>query len=181
MVFQGREPRVPEQAPVDPCCEYGRQKARVEEWLRENAPDRSAIVRITKVLSARMPLFVRWRDELARGHPIRPFSDLTMAPVWIDTAVDALLEIGKMQRGGVYHVSASEDVSYAEAARHVFANGNARNLVLPISVERADFPVVTRQKYTSLGMAATSRMIGMAAPTPYKALDQLTQSWTQVC
>ncbi len=71
-----------------PRVEYGRQKVAVEKQLLEFG-SRSGIVRLTKVLNAGHGLLCGWRDAMLQGKFICPLSDMVMAPLTVDLAVQA--------------------------------------------------------------------------------------------
>ncbi len=66
-----------------------------------------------------MPLITGWIDCLPRGEPIRPFSDLMIAPLSMAIVTDALAKIAEGRHGGMFQASGARDVSYAEVARHI--------------------------------------------------------------
>ena len=66
-----------------------------------------------------MPLITGWIDCLPRGEPIRPFSDLMIAPLSMAIVTDALAKIVEGRHGGIFQASGARDVSYAEVARHI--------------------------------------------------------------
>lgn len=75
LVIDGIKPfRLPDE-PTCPRTEYGRQKAEVEAALA-NLGDRAALIRLTKVFHARMPLTLGWVQSLREGKPIRLFAAL---------------------------------------------------------------------------------------------------------
>jgi dTDP-4-dehydrorhamnose reductase len=172
-VFSGRSKLTSESSPVDPCSEYGRQKAQAEERLAGLGAGLS-IVRMTKVLSVEMRLLRQWRDELDRGQVIQPYADLLMAPVSLHHAVTAPIEIGNARRCGVFHLSGQRDVNYAEfARRYTQAIGANAHLVHPQ-------PAVTsalayRPLHASLDMSATTESTGIQAQPLDRVLADLTR------
>ena len=68
---------------------------------------------------AATPLLLGWIAALRKGEAIRPFSDMPLAPVPLDFAVEALVAVAAARAEGVVQVSAEEDITYAEAARFV--------------------------------------------------------------
>ena len=57
LVFEGNRPFMPAEAECGPVTEYGRQKAEVERILLGEL-ERVAVVRLTKVVNNRFPLFL---------------------------------------------------------------------------------------------------------------------------
>jgi dTDP-4-dehydrorhamnose reductase len=101
--------------PYAPRTEYARQKAEVEQRLRQ-LPG-TCVVRFTKIFGCGVPLLRAWCEALHRGQPIRPFSDMPMAPVPLEFAAKALAAVATARAAGIVQVSAAEDITYAAAAR----------------------------------------------------------------
>ncbi|MBI4963464.1 MAG: sugar nucleotide-binding protein [Desulfomonile tiedjei] len=98
-----------------PVTEYGRQKARAEQEIARLG-NAAVIVRFTKILGPGQPLFAEWAKEMKRGHTIHPFSDMYFAPVPLSCAVSVLGLVSDRLLSGILQVSASTDLSYADAA-----------------------------------------------------------------
>lgn len=113
-VFDGRRPFPLPYDPVSPETEYGRQKAVVEERLLRHFPS-SLIVRLSKVVSADLPLFTSWKAALKRKQVIRPFSNLYLSPLSLADAADALHAAMTAGERGILHLSGRDQISYAEA------------------------------------------------------------------
>ena len=114
LVFDGSTAYSDALRPVSPRTEYGRQKAEAERELL-SLPG-TAVVRMSKVLGLDWPLGKKWRAALEGGLPIHPFSDMVMAPMSIDFAVDVLVKVGSAKAEGIHQISADHDIAYAEAA-----------------------------------------------------------------
>ncbi len=114
-VFDGAKPhRLPDD-PVSPVTVYGRQKAEAERQISQWG-DSVAIVRFTKILEPKPPLFIEWAESLKHGKIIHPFSDMFMAPIPLSCAVSVLRLVADRRLPGTLQVSGESDVSYAEAA-----------------------------------------------------------------
>lgn len=90
MVFDGSVPSVKSNAPTCPVTEYGRQKVQVEEWLQENVPNQSCIVRLTKVMPR--------KNE--QGF------------LCLDEVVDVLMQVAEKKVIGIVQVSGTQKVRY---------------------------------------------------------------------
>jgi dTDP-4-dehydrorhamnose reductase len=131
LVFDGSKgfPSV-DDAP-NPTGAYGLQKAKAEKILRELC-DRVAIVRLTKVVHPAMPLLLDWAAALRRGEVIHPYCDMVFSPIPLDYVVRALQSIAARRSGGIIHLSAETDVSYASLAASLARQLNVtRDLVQP--------------------------------------------------
>jgi dTDP-4-dehydrorhamnose reductase len=165
-VFDGS---VPFRSPRDPCCpvtEYGRQKAEVERQLSQaGAP--GAIVRLTKILGPRTPLFATWAEALRRGQSIQPFSDMPLAPVPLSCVVSILLLIAGRRLPGIFQVSGDRDITYEAAARTgASAIGADPRLVKPVKaaqngVDTEPFLPV----HTTLDMEVLRLTLGIVPPS----------------
>ncbi len=115
-VFDGKLPyRMPNDS-FSPVTEYGRQKAEVERQISQWR-DMTAIVRFTKILDPRYPLFFDWLKLLKKGEPVQAFSNMFMAPVSLSCAILVLQLVANRCMSGIIQVSGNQDISYAEAAR----------------------------------------------------------------
>lgn len=118
LVFDGCQPQCPANAPFSPQAEYGRQKAEVEQALAQ-WPDRTAVVRLTKVFHPGLPLLQNWRRELEAGRPVKAFADYRCSPIPLRLVVAGLARIALERRPGCWQFSGPADVSYAELAQQV--------------------------------------------------------------
>jgi len=91
-VYDGRAARVPSRTPPVPVTDYGRLKVEAEAQFLALG-EAASIVRLTKVLDMRQPLFVRWIETLARDEPVTAFADLGFAPISLAAAIRALLAV----------------------------------------------------------------------------------------
>lgn len=133
LVFDGGKKLPTIDEPCVPITEYGRQKADAEARLLRLG-EMVQVIRYTKVVQSPMPLLAEWRKSLEAGISVSPFSDMSFSPVPLDFAVKVTLDIALTGGSGVWHVSGSEDVSYAEAARMIAKDLNVdASLVRPVS------------------------------------------------
>ena len=169
-VFDGETPFSKATDPTNPQTEYGRLKAEAEERLLELG-DRVAVARFGKIIAPRMPLFADWAACLKAGKAIRPFSDMVMAPVSLSFAVEVLRRIVQWQLHGITQVSATEDITFANAARYLANNLCAdASLIEPVSFKESEFEFSPR--HTTLDSTRLAEC-GLHPPPPTSALDQL--------
>ena len=170
LVLSGLCARQAANGPYAPQTEYARQKAQVEQCLRR-LPG-TCVVRFTKVLGRGTPLLCDWCDALRKGQPIHPFADMPMAPVPIDFAVAALAAVASARAKGVVQVSASEDVTYAQAARYVAVQiGASAELVQPIAAAESGIAIEHVPRHTTLDATRLQREFGLAPPSPWDAIE----------
>jgi len=170
-VFDGSEICPEERAPQSQNTEYGRQKAEAERQLMDLDGGRGnvAIVRITKAFSPDTPLIRRFVQHISRGERFGAFADLYISPVSLRYVVESLLEIERRRIGGIFHLSGSVELSYADFARRLAMElGVSPDLVRDSSVDQSPSPVLYRPRHPALGMAQTEKKVGLA-PEPIDA------------
>lgn len=102
---------------TSPLTVYGRLKAEAETRLLTELPYSVAVLRMTKVLDPDNWLIRRWVADLLRGEEIQSLADMRMAPVSEELAAQSLLNLAWARQPGIFHLSASRDITYFEAAR----------------------------------------------------------------
>lgn len=161
-VFDGVDELPYPHTPTRPLNLYGAQKAETEATLAETAGDNFslAIVRPTKVLAPSTPLLVEWEAALARGTVICPHAWRSMAPLSVGWTTRAIATIAANRAAGIWHLSASEDVSFADFAKQWAASrGFPPHLIQP--EERSDLS----PSRARIDMQATMQRFGLSSPT----------------
>lgn len=173
LVFDGSVPFVPADAPRCPRTAYGRMKAEVEtELFALDAA--TTVVRLTKVVGRPLPVFTRWREALARGEPVHPFSDMVMAPVTLAVAASVIAAAAREPLGDILQVSARADVSYAEVARRLAARwGFSADLVKPMVTAGAGLRLEHVPSHTTLDPSAVRDRLGLEPPDPWAAVEEV--------
>ena len=172
-VFDGAIARVPADAPPSPRTAYGRMKAEAEAAIR-GLGELATVVRLTKVVHRRMPLFAGWFESLARGRPVEPYADLPLAPLTPHFAAAALVAALGPGVGAVVQVSATDDVTYADVAvRMARAAGRPVELVRPVSVAAAGSDLEHVPLHATLDTTTLRQRLGFEPPCPWTAVDAL--------
>ena len=173
LVFDGSVPFVPADAPRCPRTAYGRMKAEVEtELFALDAA--TTVVRLTKVVGRPLPVFTRWREALARGEPVHPFSDMVMAPVTRVVAASVIAAAAREPLGDILQVSARADVSYAEVARRLAVRwGFSADLVKPMVTAGAGLRLEHVPSHTTLDPSAVRDRLGLQPPDPWAAVEEV--------
>jgi dTDP-4-dehydrorhamnose reductase len=172
LVFDGSSPRIGVDAPVAPQTAYGRQKAGMEKLLRKEF-EKVAVVRLTKVVHPRLPLFQKWRADLRTGLTISPMSDLVFSPIELSLVTRELLALAVNFRSGIYQLSGDQDVTYLEAAQLLAATlGIDSEKIAPKTCAEAGLsvrnPPYTTLEYRSPGSSS-------AAPSATSTLASIFQ------
>ena len=171
LVFDGRTPFTPATAPRHPHTAYGRMKAEAEERLLALGTG-TTVVRLTKVIGRSLPVIDRWRESLARGEPIRPLTDLVIAPVSLDLATTVIAAAAREPLSPILQVSARADVSYADvAARLAHRWGAAADLVRPASAAELGLALEHLPAHTTLDASLMRDRLGIEPPDPWAAID----------
>jgi dTDP-4-dehydrorhamnose reductase len=169
LVFDGEKPFAKANAPLNPQTEYGRQKAEAESQLLKLG-DLVSIVRFSKVLSPNMTLFQNWIRDLKTGKEIHPFFDMVMSPVSLSFAVDVLLKVEEKKVPGIMQVSASKDISYAEAALYIARKLSLdEKLIKPVSYRESG--IVYAPLHTTLDINLLSSELKMIPPDVYETVE----------
>jgi len=170
-VFDGTQPHRRQDEPVCPRTEYGRQKALVEQELRTFG-QAAAVVRFTKILSPETPLIRGWINALRAGREIHPFSDMVMAPVTHEFAVEVLKRIAESHLSGLFQVSGLQDVSYAEVARYLAHRlGASPALVTPVPAAGSGIVAEAVPAHTTLDVTRLRRVLGMEPAEVWHVID----------
>lgn len=163
-VYDGLTPSPEESLVPSPTTEYGRQKAEAERQLLQLDAGRGnvAIVRLTKVFASSTPVVRGFMQHLEKGEHCDAFADLYVCPVSLRYVVESLMEIERRRSGGIFHLSGSVELSYADFARRLAVKmGVSPDLVGESTVEESPTPVLYRPRHPALGMTLTSRSIGL--------------------
>ncbi len=173
LVFDGQSPNRKVNDLVCPCVEYGRQKAVVEKWLSDTGQNVS-IVRFTKILGSQTVLINKWIEQLKNKIAIHPFSDMLLAPIPIDFASKVMIETADKKRSGIWHVSAKEDITYEQLARHIARKAGAdQAYVQPVKAKGSGSEFESIPKHTTLDTSATEKEFGFIHPDVWDTIDSL--------
>ncbi len=170
-VLDCQEPHMRADRPRAPHSFYGRFKAEAEERLLALGSGVS-VLRLTKVLTPDMPLFVNWINALKRGEPITAFADHSFTPLSLPDVVGAIEAVTLDRAGGVYQASGARDISYVNAARHVARRLGAdlarveANSIADRGIARADAP-----PFTSMDASRLESLGSWRAPEPESVID----------
>ncbi|HQU44981.1 MAG TPA: sugar nucleotide-binding protein, partial [Pirellulales bacterium] len=111
--------------------------------------------------------FAGWREALRQGDVVRPFSDVTIAPISLDFAVEVLLKVILERRTGVFQASAEVDVTYAEFARDLAeACGARRELVAPVAKASTPLGPDKAARFASLDVSRVRDELKLTPQTP---------------
>lgn len=118
-VFDGQKGYYDETEPPSPVCEYGRQKAEVEHWMRQHQPE-GLILRLDKIVGdspEESHLFTEWNALSREGRPLVCIADQILSPTHVDDIARAILLACQHNLSGVWHVANTEFFARDELAR----------------------------------------------------------------
>lgn len=166
-VFDGSLPYRKTTDATCPVNEYGKQKSSFEQWLLSR-PSAAAVLRLTKVISAPLPLLSQWEIALKKGETVEAFNDLNFAPLPLQAVLGALYDIGRKKREGIYHLSGTRDISYYEIAQELAEKiGADTNLIKPVSAASKGIPPHFLPKH---GTLENSPFDGISIPEPEQVI-----------
>jgi dTDP-4-dehydrorhamnose reductase len=147
-----------------PSAVYSLQKSEVERRLNAlfQWDKLGGVVRLTKVLAPNSSPIRAWRESLARGEFISPFSDMVFAPISVQYAARNLIRIALSEHCGNFHLSNAADINYVAFARqYVAAHNGDIELIVPTTSELAGTSLFYGRRYSALGMVRTQQLIGI--------------------
>jgi dTDP-4-dehydrorhamnose reductase len=173
-VHDGMLDRPSEDMRPEPNSLYGEQKLSAEDQLL-GAERSIAALRPSKVVNDGFPLFVEWRDKMARGERIEPFSDMLVSPVWIRDVADVA---GRLLfdtcENGVFQYSSEDQLSYADIAVHIAkTSGFDEGLIAPVrAVDHLDPATLWLPKSARLDCRRLAGATGDVPPLSFEAVDR---------
>ncbi len=177
-VFDGELPRPGESAPRRPKNLYGRYKLEVEEAAaRERLP--AACLRITKILD-RSPVgvFRAWHAALCAGEPAVAATNMTLAPVSVEDVGQAAIRLGLERRSGPWHLSAADEITYAQAARRMAEIcGFPLTLVREEEPTETQVPAIYRHRHAALDAGKLAGALGFPIRSAASVLETLFSAY----
>lgn len=121
-IFDGSFPMPEPHHQPTPRIDYARQKYTTERMItglarQLDALDRLAIVRLSKIITAKTAPINRWVETLTQPDAmVEAFSDFVVSPISLGYVAERLTETIMCWQAGIYHFSGDQDVSYYELA-----------------------------------------------------------------
>lgn len=179
LVFDGSQPHVLADATPCPRTAYGRMKAEAETRLL--ALGGVGVVRLTKVVHDRLPVFDEWRTSLIQGIAVHPFHDMVFSPLPVRDAVSVLVAMGRNRLHGVIQASARDDISYAKACCLIAHRLHvAESHVKPMSWQGSDQRPEHVPEHTTLDTSRAQEICGFMPPSARAAVDDVIAAATVI-
>jgi len=118
LVFDGSAPFLKPLTTTSPLTEYGREKATAEKQLLVFGKS-VTILRSTKVFGGRMPLFMKWIENLRNKKTIHPFYDKKVSPIPLYFIIKTLYKLSTKKIPGIIQISGEKDITYADIAYRI--------------------------------------------------------------
>jgi dTDP-4-dehydrorhamnose reductase len=172
-VLDCKQPRMRADQPYSPRGAYGAQKAEAERAFLAFGP-RATVLRLSKVLTPADARIGKWTRDMRAGRAVHAFDDHRISPVAEEQVVTALLAVADKGEGGIYQVSARDDVSYADLARCVARRiGADESLVQACPASRGGIPADEVTAYTSLDTSRLEQLCGYAPSAATEILERM--------
>src|SRR5882724_4061223 len=179
-VFDGETAAPTEDTPTCPKNEYGAQKLAVEQAIaRHDLP--AAILRPTKVLADRpVGVFKGWFEALARGQPVQAATNMALSPVMVGDVADAAARLATDGHRGIWHLGASDDIGYFDAARLMAEMRHLpTSLVKGEALTEAQVPAIFRHRHVTLSCEKIARALDLPVRRSRDVLDALFDGFPQ--
>jgi dTDP-4-dehydrorhamnose reductase len=174
VVFDCQTPHIKAERAPAPRNAYGRMKAEVEAGIGALG---GSIVRLTKIITARSGILADWFGALERGEIVRAFADHRFCPIKLENVFEAITAVIEQQAGGIFQLSGAEDISYADAARHLASRlGVAGNRIEGTLAVESGIPAEEVTPYTSLDTSRLSALTGYRPLPPRMVIDEVFAS-----
>lgn len=177
-VFDGTRGNRTEDEALSPITEYGRQKAEVEAWLRQQ--DRPFLIcRSSKIVSGdtdRHSVLGQWVVDIKAGRVLRCADDQIFSPCYAGDMAAAMCELARKGCTGVYNIAGPQPYSRYDLAAlfasHVYAVSPSTRIDLQ-SCRLSDIPFVEKRPLnTSLSVEKILSVIRRS----FTSMDELCRN-----
>jgi dTDP-4-dehydrorhamnose reductase len=170
-VFDCSRPHMEADAPTAPRSAYGQFLAEAEAGILAMG---GTVFRLTKVISSDAGHLANWLPALAGGRTVQSFEDHRFCPITLRSVLEGVAAVGEQSEGGIFQVSGAEDISYADAARHLADRlGVPRSHVEGVLAVDHGIPIGEITPYTSLDTSRLSALTGYRPAPPLSIVDQV--------
>ena len=176
-VFNGEENLCHEASPTHCKNLYGEQKLEIERYIVEQDLP-FAILRLSKIMGkGNLGIFDQWTQSIEKGLPINAATNIYLSPVCADDAAEITLALAQAQRTGIWHLSAPDQLSYAEAAVHMaeIRNHDIR-LIHQSPVTETNVPSKFIARFTALNCQKLRHEFGFSAPSSKAVIETLLRA-----
>ncbi len=115
-VFDGEKPFYKRDDNRSPRTIYGMLKKRVEDYLLMTHPNRTAILRLTKVISDDPMRYAQWQKDIVNGKIVNMFTNTYISPVKIEEVGSLIGNLVQNKTSGVFQFGGEDEISYYDFA-----------------------------------------------------------------
>jgi dTDP-4-dehydrorhamnose reductase len=99
---------------------------------------------------------------------------MVLAPVSLRFATEIILAVMQKKSYGIWQVSAAEDVTYEEMARHLARKiGAPQSLIAPVKACESGLTMETIPEHTTLDASRLKGELNITAPSVWDTLDEV--------
>jgi len=150
---------------------YGLHKALAERAILDLP--HTAVLRLSKVALPDWPLIQTWFELISNGVAIEAFEDDFVSPIDVSTVCKVTSRVARAQIGGLFEMSAVDDLSYAEIGRGIARLvGATESLVVPVFKELVNPGHVMRRG--RLDISRVQDLLEVRLPTSMDVISQYT-------
>lgn len=184
-VFGGERPWCHENDEHKPLFPYAQQKSSAEVAIKVVAEelgeiDKFNVVRLTKILGISTSPLPSWIETMENGGVLRPFSDLSFAPMSVRYTAESLAEIGRHRINGNFHISGKNNVGYEEFS-HILADslGFKTIEIQPTTSVKMNINIPFKPRYSGISMERTTELTGLKPQTIDELIVDLSSQYEQ--
>ena len=132
LVFSGERDFYSINDETNPRTNYGKFKVLIEQLLVNEALNKYAVLRMTKVVSEESNQPFPWQIAIKEGRVAEMYTNVMLAPVAMNEVADAVLAILRGAQSGIFQISSDEEISYYQYATNwALENDFNSNLIIP--------------------------------------------------
>lgn len=175
-VFDGEDDLCDEDSTVNCKNLYGQQKLDVETYITDKKLP-FAILRPSKIMgTGGLGIFHKWIQLLRDEQPIKAATNISLSPVLATDVAEIALKLTKDELTGIWHLSAPDQMSYAEAVIHMAKTCKYDiNLITQSPVSEVEVSSKFLARFTALDCRKLRKKIGYSAPPSRTVLERLFQ------
>ena len=159
---------------INPKNIYGFHKSLIEKKII-NEKLNSVILRVSKIICKEdAGTFKIWKDKLTQGEMIYAATNIKLSPVTTLDLSKIIYLFLKKQLLGIWNISASNEISYYQAAQMLAQNiSKNKNFVVPEEVKHVQVPKIFIHNFTCLNTEKVSRVINFRIKTSEEVFQKL--------
>ncbi len=170
LIYDGASINKEDETEPEPIGIYGKNKYIVEREIANFFSENIVILRISKVIDKDFKIFKNWCESFLNQKNVHPFSNLNFSPVSIEVVNQVISNLLKQKALGVFNLSSSDQLSYAEAAIYLAKKyKQQKNMIFPVNALEK-IKDIHLPKHSSLDCRKLSDL-GVRQPLANESLD----------